>query len=492
MNRWSICRLALAVAVSLSSAQVHAAKQYAVQLAAFGTAEEAESARQQMVETLGDVRVHFIEGGHAPHKVVIGQWETYADAWAAKSALPEGTQSFIVSWEVQEGAEVPVATLASETSTTLRVLPFDTTGLEATLDSAGIVEVSEATAPSGSVAANEQAMRDRPTAELLAKQPSQMTREELLSVGMNAPRNSDGVPALQRFLEAHSNDPRRSAVDLRLSRRLMGRKDFEGARAALADAETHGSADERAQAKLLGAYVTLYDRTSAEAYEAFRAVASDSTLPADTRRDAMRMAAGSAHAAGKYTEALAAYRQIEEIAPDPAGRTEATMQRAGLALELATRGKGNYEDVRTLCERVANTQGASRQTVATAKLMHLESRFHEGDAQGALAEIDPFLAEFPDVRREHVSATVWKGVCLVKLGRASEAESILRAVTEMNLEKSDKFSGHEPQAKAAVWLTWIARQRDDAAQVLHWKSYIAENFPESKEVQQINADHGTE
>jgi tetratricopeptide (TPR) repeat protein len=431
------------------------------------------------------------EEGTIHHQVCLGRFPTFAEAWVARESLAPSDYptTSVASWE--EPAPPPA------TNDLPLVLPFDTTGLDA--ETTTTVQVGSETKSAGSVTKSRvktdaEAIQDLYRAEeiapagtidaaILAKTPSEMSKDELWLVGRSAPSSTEGVPALERFLAQHPQDAKANAARLRLVRRLMARKDA-GARiqSLLSEVTASGSANQRAIATYLGAYSAMNEQSpSTDPVEAFRAVASNPGMPREMRLDAMRRAAGLAHKHRDYPTAWLAFDQLEKTSSDQEVKAEARMQKAGLAFELADSAKGTWGEVRQLCETAAASPSATRQTRATAQLIRLETYFKEGDLQQALTDTNSFLGEYVDVRREWALASLWKGIFLVKLGRYEEATAALEPILSFNLTEKEKFAKVEPEAQAALWLAWMAARQEDNTRKQTYIDYLSQLFPESRE-----------
>ncbi len=320
------------------------------------------------------------------------------------------------------------------------------------------------------------------TPALLDRDPQSLSTNELIAVGFDAPRNPEGIPALQSFLRNNPSHPKRQLANLRLARRLMGRKDFEGVRTALAQVSANGSASEKAMAEVLTAYTKLYQESYADAYTEFCTVACNTTLSDDIRIDAMRRAAGAAYADRNLVEAFRSYSQLKEAPVSNALKAEAAKELAGLAFEIKSiKGEGDWEEVRAYCQRAKAMPGASRAIQATCELMYLETFFNEERFDECLTLAETFIGEYSDIRREWILAKVWKGVCLAKLGRFVEAEQALSPLLSETVAADEKFGGQEPLAKAAYWLAWLAMQQGDMIARDRYLTFLETNHPESPE-----------
>ena len=146
---------------------------YTVQIYSSGSLADAQQALQAQTSAgwTAELRSDPSEGT-SRHSVCLGRFTTYAEAWVVLKSLPDAEYptTAVLSWEE------PMPT-ASENALPLP-LPFDTTGLDDQTTTTQTGEVSARTA-TGAV--------------ILAKPVDQMTKDELWSVGRNAPRNTEGV-----------------------------------------------------------------------------------------------------------------------------------------------------------------------------------------------------------------------------------------------------------------------------------------------------------
>jgi len=394
------------------------------------------------------------------------------DAWATQMALPTGFPpgSFITRVEQDEKRAAHKA---------IGVALF--TKLPPNVVS------EKAPEPSSFVSVNSPGVSSEIDQSTLEKAAASMTRQELLSVGLHGKKNSKGIEALEYFLLKNPEDPASNAARLRLSRRLLAKGDFAKVKELLSRVALSGTAEEKEKAKLINAYGAASEKGARQGFEIFGALASDQTLTPELRSHAMRLAAGHAHAAREYTTAVLAFRQLEAEAPSLAEREEAALQLCGLQVELVGRGKGDWPEAILSCEDLANRPGVSRQIKATAELMRFECLSHSGRTKEALAACESYLKEYTDIGREYVSASTWYGVLLVKSGRREEAVEALKGVLELEVNPADKFGGHEPKARAAYWLAFLALQRDDMASRDNYINYIKTTYPQSLEAQKLSA-----
>lgn len=455
-----LCSFVAATIVVCSTSFVNA-EVYSLQLGAFKDHQAAQRAISELSDRITATEVHNSEQGEFPFKIVYGAFETYVEAFIAKENLSQDISSFIITRDVEDK---PFST------TQLKSVPFDL----ATLGQAGQPLKEN----------QELRLVNKPTTAVLTKDSGLMDKQELLSVGIHAQSNKQGVPALQAFISKYPEDPLCNEVCLRLSRRLMGRSDFEGAEQAITSVQKNGSPDEKAEAMLLKAYLVMYRDGNDDAYEHFRQIACDSNCNDAVRRDAMRMAAGSAHANGDLGKAFLAFKQIEETAISVDSKAEACLQQIGIVFELAGRGKGSWSEVREYAQRLQGIHDAPRSCRATSELMIAETYFFEGDYSKCLKAMEAYLISYSDIPRESSVAQTWIGICYVNLNDLAAAQKVFSEVLDVKLEKSEKFARLEPRAKSAYWLAWIATQNGDAEERDHYLEILASEFPESTEAKE--------
>jgi hypothetical protein len=209
------------------------------------------------------------------------------------------------------------------------------------------------------------------------------------------------------------------------------------------------------------------------------------------RREAMRRAAGVAHLQRDYPNAWLAFRQIEQCSRNGETVAEARMQRAGLAYELVLNGKGSWDEFRALCKSVENIPNVSRKTLATARLMRLESFFFDKNCYDGLAEAEAFCQDYRDITREYYVGLVWNGIYLHLLGFDERACELLGQVMAAEIPAGEKFAGLEPGARAAVWLAYIADQTGDTATRDRCRTVLQERYPDSAEARHAVTMFGT-
>jgi hypothetical protein len=458
-------------------AEASARQVYSIQTGAYKSTEEAETVREQIARTCSPVFVEeVVDGSGHAFKVRVGKFRYYAQAWAYKSKL-SGTvppDCFIVI-RADDGKEPELPVLPVE-------LPFDLTGLDAPEPG----NASEFWAAGGF---GDGGGAVQPPASPVP--PSPQTRDELLAAGMSAPRNaSTGVPALEQFLQRYPQDPKANRARLVLARSIGRGSNFNRAETLLAQTKASGNTAERVMANFLTGHVKYNRKSLGESFGAFRAVASDRAAPPSLRREAMQRAAAVAHAARDYPAAWLAFEQIERTATDAKVATEARMQLAGLAYELAGRGKGSWEEVRSLCAEARDAQDVPRNVKATAALMHLESLYEAGKLDEALSEVQDYCITYADVPREYHLARVWQGIILYKLGYRNQAQVVLESVMASDIAVDQKFALMDPQARAAVWLAWFARDAGNTSEQDRWLDRLFKDYPNTEDAQKARALFG--
>lgn len=446
---------------------------YGISLGTFGAQANAIALKARLESSTCSLIIRTEELPLKPrYRVVFGPFNSYMDAWATHQYLPatfpEGR--FITEWTEDSNAR-PLKT-ASPVELVARI----STALPQTL------------APDPVYFVTPQVPGLSPVPDNQSEQANIMTAssKELLSVGFQAKTNSEGASALKTFLQTNPNDALANAARIRLARRLLAQKDYRGARALLTEVLSSGSLEERKKARLVAAYVENSSSGSEAGYAAYLAVAKDTSLEPELRSHALRLAAGTAHAANAYTSAVLAYRQIASEAPSHPERHEAQLQLIGLQIELVGRGKGTWDEVISSCNALCDDALVAREIKATANMMRFETMFHAGYKAEALAACEAHLRLYPDIRREYIAAKTWYGALLVYAGRREEAKTVLHEVLDMDISKGEKFGSHEPKARAAYWLGFIAAQAGDASVQQYYVHYITSKFPHSTEAQKAH------
>lgn len=163
---------------------------------------------------------------------------------------------------------------------------------------------------------------------------------------------------------------------------------------------------------------------------------------------------------------------------------------AGLAIELAGRGKGTLAEGRALAERAAAMPGIAKRDRATALLMRLETLFNEGRHEDVLSKIDGYLAEFSDVRREWLTARVLKGTALMQRGDAAGARAVFEAVAaEDNVTSRDMFGSRDPRARALGYLCQLCVRHGDTQGYKTYMQDLTQRFPDSSDRADAMAFH---
>lgn len=468
----------MVTALSLNlSALAQNQRVYSIQAGAYAWLEEAQAAQASLAQVCSPVFVRSIEDGSGhTHKVRVGRFTTYAQAWVYKASLPQDLlpQAFLVSSDACDGESSSPLEMPVEE-------PFDLSELELS-DPPEAQSYWEAGGygPSPFV-----------STKLLATDPQYMTHDELLAVGLNAPHNEPkGVPALKSFLNQYPDDSKRNRARLHLARVLARGSDPVTAEALLKQIEVSGSPSEQTMAEFFHAHLKLNLHQHEEAYQRFCQIANRHGLPSSLRREAMQRAAATAHAMKHYPRAWLAYEQIAKAADSPDMESQSRMQLAGLAFELAGCSKGSWQEVRQLCREVLDMPKAPHSVHATAALMHLETLYEEGKLKEALAEVQDFCITYYDVRREYYLARVWEGIFLAKLGMPQQAQVTLEQILQAEIAPTEKFAGSEPSARAAVWLAWMAQNRADTQARDTYLQQLKQRFPNSEEAQKAQQMFG--
>ena len=406
------------------------------------------------------------------YQVLVGPFDSYMDAWATNRSLPTEfpTDRFIDKWGMESvQSDLPRAS-------TPRLVP----PIKLTAPSMRQVE------PGEFVSVAIPALKPYAYSIEDGLDVSSLNREDKLSVGFLGKKNSHGVEALESFLREYPSDSFVNTAKIRLARRLMAQKRFADSEKLLGEVIVGGGAEERNKALLILAYVKNSTKGYHEGYAAFLAIAQDLALDGSVRSHALRMAAGSAHAAQEYTSSVLTFRQLENEAFSLPERREAKVQLCGIQMELVGRAKGNWGEVIASCDAICDDPEFEHEFKATANLMRFEAMFHAGYIEDALVECRKHLELFPDVRREFVSAVTWHGALLVHANQKEEAKKVLKRVLEMEIASKDKFGGHEPKARAAYWLAFIALQEANFSERDRYVDYLRTNFPKSPETNKIS------
>ena len=393
-----------------------------------------------------------------------------AEAWVAmKSLSPEQAgQMEIVA------TESPVSAPVTSVSGLVPAKPFRS------LPPQPAEKLKDSLKRLGAAATGElaQGLKDKPTAQL--------SRTELLAVGANG-ANTEGVPALERFLAENPQAPEANSARLRLARRLMGRKDYAKVGEALAAIQAPPGSEEREVANYLSSYNRLYKDGNKAALPEFLAVANSETAPPAIRHDAMRVVAAAYHSVKDYSNSWLAFEDIAQSNTDPDVVGDARVEIAGLAFELRRNGNGSWDEVRTFCNRVLDDEASPPARKATAALMRAETYYFEGDLEEAARQMDSLVATYNANKREAAMAALWKGIILTQQGNYSQAEELLTSVAQMELNDAEKFAKKDPKAIALAWLTYIAKEQKDPAKAKALATMLAQDFPNSAESKRANS-----
>ena len=476
MFQTSSVRQSVALIVSLSLCVTGFAQSnvsYFIQAGAYDSAKEASSAQAQLQKSCSPVTI-LQKDGLKPYKVCVGQFDTYLDAWSNRQKLKKGfpADAFITSGT----ASGPI------TQTSLPVdEPFDGPALADNGTSAG--EYWDL----GGFGNDPE-----PGPDLADAPPSILNRAELLEAGLSAAKHPfSGVKPLEEFLKRYNDDPKADAVRLRLARVYGRGSNSARAEVMLNKVLRDGTPTARAMARFISAHVKLNRHEMPEAYQAFRAVANDGTLPADLRKQAMWRAAAVQHSVQNYADSWMAYKHIAAISNDSASISDARVQMAGLMFEMVKRSKGTWDEVRTSCQTVINDPQAPHAQRATAELMYLETFYEQSRYDEALRLSNAYIAKYGDVKREAYVALVWKGICLIQLNRATEAKVPLEQVALAEVAPTDKFANTEPSARAAVWLAYVADNEGNSADRSKWVELLKNQYPDGPESRALPGILGT-
>lgn len=480
-----------AVFVASQALSASAAPLHTIRLQSYETEIQAQAAQVDLLDNFSPLWVHEEQtSGTVTFALMAGEFPSYPDAWAYAGILAEGTARGAKAVTIEDAVKshrrtksVQMTKAGIEENILPVVMPFlseDEVAAEAQKNFAsGKSMGEEKSAPT---------ITEKPPAELLAKTVDLLTKQELLVVGMNAPKNTQGVPALERFLVENPTDEQANATRLRLARRLLGRKDFARVRELLATVKSGGTNQEKAAATLFSAYADVPE-PGKDAYNGFKAIANDASASPAMRREARLRVANIYHGRKKPATSWLAFRQIERD-QNSAQQTEAKVQLAGLAFEIVKDhgGEGTWSEVRSFCDTVTDSANAPPDTKATAALMKLETHFEEGDMDACLAGVEDFLALYPETpKREVAMARLWRGIALTKKGDFAAAKAALNGVTELPLTAADKFRGKEPHAIAYAWLGWIAKRENNAVELQRVLAALDQEFPSNSATKRVQA-----
>lgn len=416
---------------------VAGAQGYQIQAGAYATLAEAQVAAGLLAAECSPIVIQTVsDESQFPHKVRVGTFQTYAEAWTHNSLLdsPNLAGSFIVTASnnnMTESNRLPVR------------LPFDT----AALDEGEPVDGPDYWEAAG------------------------LAGSDTAHGGVDTPAELEAALATDLSSKAANQ------VRLRLARKYS-RLGQTTRTAELLDA-VRGSETlpERVMADFVAAHADLHGQGREKALEKFLKLVNNTSIPPSVRREAMRRSAALFHALQRYPEAWMAFEQIAATATDPAGRQEARKDQAGLAYELVGRGKGNWSEVRALCRAAADHRDSSRKSRATAELMFAETLWEEKRYSEALPALETFRMNYSDIPREAHMAGLWHGVVLWHLGRSGEAQAVFEHVAESSRGSTDRFAGIDPRADAAGWLKRLAREQGDVTAKDRWDDVLKKESP---------------
>lgn len=309
-----------------------------------------------------------------------------------------------------------------------------------------------------------------------ANEDDKVRSRALALIGTDAPKNADGVPALEEYISKYPQGEELQRVKVRLARRVQGRKrDNPKARMLLDEVIQSGTADEAGEAKVLKAYITFREGKKKEAGNEFCDLANDLSIPAHYRLEGMRRKARIAHSTRDSHTAWLAYKQIRDSVEDPAERAETKKQMVGLAFELVGSGIGSWEEVRSQCDEVLNDPTAPEDVKATTALMLLETYFHDEDYSEAVSRTDKFLGEYEKYTRENGVALYVKGISLYRSGDKESAKKVLDQLYHTDLSEADRFGTKNPQSAAALWLAFIAKGEKDDSRIPEYLQFVVDH-----------------
>lgn len=435
----------LLTAACLHFAAFAVAGGYTIQVGAFPTLAEAEALASSLSSDHTPVTIQTIFGTDAyPHKVCVGYFNIYADAISTKRQASATTvsQGFLRKIETAppEVVQVPVRE------------PFTLAGL---------------TDP------------EPPDASLYWE-----------AAGLTGPDSANGgsesVATLESDLLNDLTSSKANRLRMKLARKLYRVGEHTRSEDYLNEVRVLGTIPEQKMADFVAGHGALARKDRLQALARFRQVASDTTLPPSVRRRAMRLGAGVLHALKKHDEAWIAFSRVAEFAASQSEIDEARMQQAGLAFEMVKCQKGNWDEVRALCQSVISDTKSAHNTRATAHLMWAETFIEERRLSEALQEIERFRELYPDVPREFHTAGIWRGVLLAQLGRYDEARTALESVADASIPTAQQFAGLTPRARAAVWLVYVGLQTRNTSLADAWTAVIRNEFPGSREEQHLD------
>jgi len=380
-----------------------------------------------------------------PFKIVTGNYEYYAEAISIKNEDFEGLDYFIVSYpELSATKKLKSEALPTFQSASKKV--FDLSGFNK----------NSYSRQSPSIFDNESV--PKPVQRILDKPVGNLNRDELLRVGIHASTNSIGIPALERFIQEHSTDPKLHDSCIALARRYMGRKDFVRVNQLITAVEADGNEAQKQKVRLLRAYSTLYQDSPEKAFQEFCDLASDSSLPENIRMDAMKRAAASIHTANNRYKALLAYNDIEETATSQYDIAEARINKLGIMLELARNGKGPFSEIVEYATLISENSSVPDNFRMKALMMAAEAHMDDGKYNHALPLVESGLSISEDTSDERNILLMIKAICYGKSGNYTASKEILNEI--VNAPEEGKYAD-SIQARAGTWLLFFSKQYND-------------------------------
>jgi hypothetical protein len=85
---------------------------------------------------------------------------------------------------------------------------------------------------------------------------------------------------------------------------------------------------------------------------------------------------------------------------------------------------------------------------------------------------------------------VWQGIILYKLGYRNQAQVVLESVMASDIAVDQKFALMDPQARAAVWLAWFARDAGNTSEQDRWLDRLFKDYPNTEDAQKARALFG--
>lgn len=176
------------------------------------------------------------------------------------------------------------------------------------------------------------------------------------------------------------------------------------------------------------------------------------------RYDAMWLMARLYHARKWRRTAYRAYREIETVATDPQDRARCLLEQCGLLMELAQSGSGRQIDCRLRAAEILEEFGDSddseiRHRCATAALMAAETWYRDRQWSRCIEEMNRFLEEFGDIKREWAMAMLFLGQSHLHL---QEHESGIEILLDLYRAPLDPIEDDFPDFDTQSFAGWIA------------------------------------